>query len=56
MGQRDPAGTSLQQHGPELGFEPPDLCGDRRLGYVQTFGGAGEAAMTDNGIEVDQLA
>jgi hypothetical protein len=39
------AGGSPFQHPPtEVVFEQLYLAGDRRLGYVQTFGGAAEAA------------
>ena len=54
----DAAGRPIQKRRAELRLEPPDLLRQRRLGDVQTLGGAPEVALLgdrDEGAEVAQL-
>ena len=46
--QLDTAADTVEQLHPQLGFEPLDLPGGRRLGQVQPGGGASEPAMIGN--------
>ena len=47
---------AIEELGPELGLQPPDLLADSRLSHVQARGGAGEALLMGNGHEVGELA
>lgn len=56
MGEGHPAGGALQEYGSQLGLQAPDLGRDRRLGHAELLGGAGEAAVPHDRIEIDELA
>ena len=55
VGERDPAGGALEQRGPELGLQPPDLRRDRGLRDAQLLGRAAEAAAAHDRLEVGEL-
>ena len=55
VGQRHPAGGSLEQCRAEFGLKPPDLRGHGRLRDMQPLGGLGEAAVAHHCVEVGKL-
>lgn len=55
VGERDAAGSALEQRGPELGLQPPDLRRNRGLRDAQLLGRAAEAAVAHDRLEVGEL-
>jgi len=55
VGEADGAAEAVKETGAEFGFEFEDLLGERGLGDVGMFGGAGEAAGVGDGAEVAEL-
>ena len=55
LGRRQPAADALEQAHAELGLQPADLLGDRRLRHVQLRGRGRERAVAVGGEEVLEL-
>jgi hypothetical protein len=55
-GQRDSAGTAVEQFQAEFAFQPPDLLADRRLDDMQPLGGLPEVKLLSDRYEVPNLA
>jgi hypothetical protein len=55
LGRHEPAADALEELDAELGLEPADLLGERRLGEVQRLGGGAERALLEGCYHVLQL-